>query len=242
LTELNLSDADFSSLTYFHVGGNVNIASVSLKNTVLNQTALISLLEGTDGSNQHYIGIGELDGITEIELSGIDFVNITDLEPLYVMDDLTDLWVVDTLNLDPSALDVLLDNLATIEGTDTEGILHMTYANFDGFNIGGRGLLGAWDAELGHHVEFIGSLLLGDVNHDGVVDGLDVDPFIDVLLDSQFATTADMNGDGAVNGLDVAPFVAAVFGGSAQQIPEPSTLLLALIALCVVGGWRKWGG
>ena len=25
-------------------------------------------------------------------------------------------------------------------------------------------------------------------------------------------------------------------------IPEPSTLLLALVALGVVGGWRKWGG
>ena len=45
------------------------------------------------------------------------------------------------------------------------------------------------------------------------------------------------------NGLDVDPFVAAVVGG-AQQIPEPSTLLLALLALlalCVVGAWRKWG-
>jgi hypothetical protein len=99
--------------------------------------------------------------------------------------------------------------------------------------------LAAWDTEPGHHVEYFGSLLLGDVNHDDVVDGLDVDPFIDVLLNSQFAATADMNGDGAVNGLDVAPFVAAVVGG-AQQIPEPSTLLLALVTLVVVSGWRKW--
>jgi hypothetical protein len=164
LTELNLSDADFPSLTYFHVGGNVNIASVSLKNTVLNQTALISLLEGTDGSNQYYIGIGKLDGITEMDLSGVDFANISDLKPLYVMDDLIDLWLVDTVNLDATDLDVLLDNLATIEGTDTEGILHMTYANFDGFNI----------------------------------------------------------------------------GGGAHQVPEPSNLLLCIIALGVVGGWRKW--
>jgi hypothetical protein len=207
----------------------VNITSVSLRNTVLNQTSLAALLRG----------IGELDGITEMELSGVDFASITNLGPLYAMDDLTDLWLVDTQNVDAVDLDVLLDNLETIEGTDTEGILHMTYANFDGFNIAGSGLLAAWDAEHGHHVEFIGSLLLGDVNHDDAVDGLDVDPFIDVLLDSQFATTADMNGDGAVNGLDVAPFVAAVFGG-VQQIPEPSTLLLFLAALGVVGGWRKW--
>jgi hypothetical protein len=51
---------------------------------------------------------------------------------------------------------------------------------------------------------------------------------------------ADVNLDGEINGLDVAPFVAAVFGGGTQQIPEPSTLLLALVALGVVGGSRKW--
>jgi hypothetical protein len=70
---------------------------------------------------------------------------------------------------------------------------------------------------------------------------LDVDEFTRVLLASRFDVAADMNGDGAVNGLDVDPFVAAVVGG-AQSVPEPSTLLLALVALGVVGGWRKWGG
>ena len=79
----------------------------------------------------------------------------------------------------------------------------------------------------------------GDVNGDGVVNGLDIDPFVDVLLNGPYQAEADMNGDGIVNGLDVDLFVAAVLGGSAKQIPEPSTLLLALIALGVVGGWRK---
>jgi hypothetical protein len=238
LTELNLTDADFLRLDHFGVRGNVNITSVSLKDTVVNQTSLATLLDGGDDQGS-WTGIGELDGITEMDLSGIDFADITDLEPLYVMDDLTDLWLVDTENVDATDWDLLLDNLETIEGIDAEGILYMTYANFDDFNISGGGLLAAWDAEPGHHVEYVGSLLLGDVNHDGVVDGLDVDPFIDVLLNSQFATTADMNGDGAVNGLDVAPFVAVVFGG-VQSVPEPSTLLLCIIALGVLGGWRKW--
>ena len=80
--------------------------------------------------------------------------------------------------MDATALDVLLDNLETIEGADTEGVLYMTQANFDAFNAAAGGLLAAWDAESGHHVAFV--------------------------------------------------------------IPEPSTLLLALIALGVVGGWRKW--
>ena len=111
----------------------------------------------------------------------------------------------------------------------------MTQADYDAFNTAGGGLLAAWDAEPGHHVEFLN---IGDVNHDTEVNGLDVEPFVDVLLASRFDVAADMNSDGLVNGLDVDPFVAAVVGG-VQQIPEPSTLLLAL---GLVGGWRKWGG
>jgi Leucine-rich repeat (LRR) protein len=235
MTELNLAEADFSSLRDFEVGGNSNIASVSLKNTVLNQMSLAALL---DGGGTHHIGIGELDGITQMDLSGMDFVNITDLSPLYLMDDLTDLWLVDTQNVDATALDVLLDNLETIEGADTEGVLYMAEADFDAFNTAGGGLLAAWNAEPGHHVEY---LLLGDVNHDTEVNGLDVNPFVDVLLASRFDVAADMNLDGQVNGLDVDPFVAAVVGGGTQPVPEPSTLLLCIIAMGVVGGWRKWG-
>jgi hypothetical protein len=71
------------------------------------------------------------------------------------MDDLTDLWLVDTVNLDATDLDVLLDNLATIEGTDTEGVLYMTQADLDAVNTAGGGLLAAWDNEDGHHVEIV---------------------------------------------------------------------------------------
>jgi PEP-CTERM motif len=52
-------------------------------------------------------------------------------------------------------VDVLLDSLKTIEGTDTEGILHMTQADFNAFNTAGGGLLADWNAEEGHHVVFV---------------------------------------------------------------------------------------
>ena len=84
----------------------------------------------------------------------------------------------------------------------------------------------------------VATALLGDVNADGQVNGLDVDPFVDLLLQNQYELLADMNADGKLNGLDVDPFVAAVVGG-VQQIPEPSTLVLTLVALGVVGGWRR---
>ena len=82
--------------------------------------------------------------------------------------------------------------------------------------------------------------LLGDVNLDGEVNGLDVDPFVEVLLSGAYQPEADVNSDSEVNGFDVDVFVAAVVGG-VQQIPEPSTLLLVLVALVLIAGCQKWG-
>jgi hypothetical protein len=86
------------------------------------------------------------------------------------------------------------------------------------------------------------TVVLGDVNLDGLVNGLDVDPFVGLVTSGTYQDEGDMNEDGMVNGLDVDPFVAAVVGGGTQQIPEPSTLLLCIVALGVLGAWRKWRG
>jgi hypothetical protein len=131
----------------------VNITRVSLNSAQLNQDSFETLMNG--GGSSYVYGIGEVDGIIELDLSGIDFVDITDLAPLYTMDDLTDLWLVGTRNLDAFQLDALLNELETIEGTDVEGILHMTQADFNAFNTAGGGLLAAWHAEPGHHVAFV---------------------------------------------------------------------------------------
>ena len=54
--------------------------------------------------------------------------------------------------------------------------------------------------------------LPGDVNMDGVVNLLDVDPFIALLGNGTFQLEADMNMDGAVNLLDVDLFIQAISG------------------------------
>ena len=55
--------------------------------------------------------------------------------------------------------------------------------------------------------------LLGDVNQDGAVNLLDVEPFVELLSNNEFQVEADINGDGFVNLLDVGPFVD-LLGGS----------------------------
>ena len=54
---------------------------------------------------------------------------------------------------------------------------------------------------------------LGDINGDGSVNLLDVQPFIDLILSGEFQVEADINQDGDVNLLDVGPFVDLLSGG-----------------------------
>ena len=51
-------------------------------------------------------------------------------------------------------------------------------------------------------------VLRGDVNLDGVVNLLDVAPFVDLLSTGDFQAEADVNNDGSVDLLDVDPFIA----------------------------------
>jgi hypothetical protein len=81
--------------------------------------------------------------------------------------------------------------------------------------------------------------LLGDMNDDGDVNGLDVAPFVDAVVLGPYDPCADMNEDDQVNGLDVDPFVAAVVGGpETQAVPEPSTWCLLIAAVFGLAGYR----
>ena len=58
-----------------------------------------------------------------------------------------------------------------------------------------------------------GSVLsIGDVNCDGAISLLDVEPFVAVLTSNQFDEKADINGDKVVDFLDIAPFVELLTG------------------------------
>ena len=56
------------------------------------------------------------------------------------------------------------------------------------------------------------SVLVGDVNGDGLVSFIDIQPFIDALTSPEFVVAADINFDGEVNFFDIAPFIAVLAG------------------------------
>ena len=55
--------------------------------------------------------------------------------------------------------------------------------------------------------------LLGDVNLDGLVNLLDIGPFLGILSSGGFQLEADINQDGVTNLLDILPFVSILSGG-----------------------------
>ena len=74
----------------------------------------------------------------------------------------------------------------------------------------------------------------GDVNGDGIVNGLDISDVASHWLQTGTGTTGDANHDGIVNGLDISLIAShwlqtdAGGGGSSAALPEPSTLVLAV--------------
>ena len=56
------------------------------------------------------------------------------------------------------------------------------------------------------------TVLLGDVNLDGVVDFLDISPFISILSNTGFQAEADIDQSGVVDFLDISPFIGILSG------------------------------
>ncbi len=136
MTTLNMEGAEFSELDYFDIGGNTNLTSVSLKNAVLNQRAMEGLSHGTVSP---FIGIAELPGIYELDMSGVDFSLITDLSSLYTMDDLEELLLAGASNLDGAQVSALTGELDSLNWLDVTG-------PWDTFGAGVQSSLNAWDA------------------------------------------------------------------------------------------------
>ena len=66
-------------------------------------------------------------------------------------------------------------------------------------------------------------VLRGDVNLDGIVNFLDIAPFILRLSEMENQAEADLNADGIVNFLDISPFIQALTNGGMQVTWSDST-------------------
>ena len=93
-----------------------------------------------------------------------------------------------------------------IDGSDlTISAALVLNLNANGFDVDVNGTLVAEGK--------VPTFLLGDVNQDGAVNLLDVDPFVELLANNEFQLEADMNQDGNVNLLDVTGFIDALANG-----------------------------
>ncbi|MEX0886826.1 MAG: PEP-CTERM sorting domain-containing protein, partial [Phycisphaeraceae bacterium] len=84
-----------------------------------------------------------------------------------------------------------------------------------------------------------GPLLVGDMNRDGIIDAVDVAPFVLALTDPAGyhaqhgldpVLVGDINADGTLDAVDVAPFVQLLVGDNATSTPEPGSLVLLGLA------------
>jgi hypothetical protein len=75
-------------------------------------------------------------------------------------------------------------------------------------------------------------LPLGDVNFDGIVNGLDIADIASHWLATGAQVAGDGNDDGVVNGLDIALIAShwlATSASSGAAVPEPATIMLAVL-------------
>jgi hypothetical protein len=101
------------------------------------------------------------------------------------------------------------------DGGDFTAANAPTGENFVGWNAGGAG---PYALRLnGCKLQTTGSkgcdFEIGDVNQDGLITLLDVNPFVAILIGGGFQCEADINEDGSVTLTDVDPFVALLTGG-----------------------------
>ena len=123
-------------------------------------------------------------------------------------------------NSDSSTQQVTVDEGTATSFTDSNGDTLFVEFEFNEafygdvvFNGGVGGGGGGPTADHQGVLTFSDSLfILGDVNGDGVVNFLDIAPFIALLSSQEFQAEADIDGNGIVNFLDIGPFIVILSG------------------------------
>ena len=138
---MDLSNADLRSLQWFGVWGNP-LTNVLLTDATLNQTGFNVLMDG-GATSSSYIGLGELAGVFDLDMSGVDFTAISDLSTMHTMDDLEELLLAGAANLDGGQVVTLTGELDSLNWLDVTG-------PWDSFDAGEQASLNSWDAVAGN--------------------------------------------------------------------------------------------
>ena len=147
--------------------------------------------------------------------SGVDRKLLTSLDP----EDGT-IGLVETVDNETGIIALTGETLVGFlnDRVDQDGLVTLIFPLENGGADRGYGIASKENPDSSLHpvldLEFTNSgILLGDVNCDGVVNLLDVAPFVQLVSAGDFLDKADINQDGVVNLLDVSPFVEILSGG-----------------------------
>ena len=130
---MNLSGSQLSSLQNFGIEGNP-VTNVLLVDATLSQTTFNALMDGG-----YYTGIAELPGVLTLDLSGVDFWDISDLSTMYGLDDLWKLLLVDAINLPADQVVSLTGELDLLNWLNVTGL-------WETFDAPSQTSLMGWDA------------------------------------------------------------------------------------------------
>ena len=191
-------------------GGVLNMlegASPGAANTTVEDGGTINLIGGFLGSNTFVQSGGVLNATGGV--FGTAFNNPPGLNVLAggtVNFTGTDFALDGTpIDVTPGVPSVVVDRTMTLTGTLLDG---ETFS-FD-LSATSGGIFVNFFPE--GSIVTVNNVLLGDINRDGVVNLLDVEPFVDLITNGEFQFEGDLNGDGVVNLLDVDPFIDAISG------------------------------
>ena len=189
ITELNLSMADGFSIS------------------LLAGTVTVSVDPG--GANVFFVQVGD-PGAVDINNQFDQVGNLFGVTGQSMIDSVFGDEIIDLSTAKPVPFDII-DAQLIVDGTELT-LESEVNIDFDFEIIGGNATM-----NLNGPLVLRGTLpdpfLLGDVNCDGVVDLLDVAPFVELLTSGGFSAKADINLDGTVDLLDVQPFVSLLSGG-----------------------------
>ena len=145
---MDFSGTDLSSLFRFNIDGNP-LVNVLLVDATFSQVAFGAIMEGaylTRYSTYRFMscsGIAGLPGVLNLDMSGVDFGEISDLSSMYGADDLETLLLAGATNLDGGEVVTLTGELDSLDWLDVTGL-------WGSFEPAAQGSLRAWDAVEGN--------------------------------------------------------------------------------------------